>query len=43
MNLATIDLVILAIYAVFIFGLAQFVSRNKGGEKKNSTDYLMAS
>ncbi|RYG06844.1 MAG: sodium transporter, partial [Caulobacteraceae bacterium] len=43
MNLATIDLVILAIYAVFIFGLAQFVSRNKGGEKKNSTDYFMAS
>ncbi len=42
-NLATIDLVILAIYAVAIFGLAQWVSRDKGGHKKNSTDYFLAS
>ena len=38
MSLATIDLVILGIYAVFIFALAQWVSRDKGGEKKTSTD-----
>lgn len=43
MSLATIDLVILAIYAVLIFGLAQWVSRNKGGAKKTSTDYFLAS
>lgn len=43
MSLATIDLVILAIYAVLIFGLAQWVSRDKDGEKKTSTDYFLAS
>ncbi|MBX9617334.1 MAG: sodium/sugar symporter [Caulobacteraceae bacterium] len=43
MSLATIDLVILAIYAVAIFALAQWVSRDKGGEKKDSTDYFLAS
>jgi methylase of polypeptide subunit release factors len=43
MSLAGIDLAILAIYAVFIFGLAQWVSRSKSGEQKTSTDYFMAS
>ncbi|PVM87391.1 sodium/sugar symporter [Caulobacter endophyticus] len=43
MTLATIDLAILAIYAVAIFALAQWVSRDKGGHKKNSTDYFLAS
>jgi SSS family solute:Na+ symporter len=43
MSLATIDLVILGVYAVFIFALAQWVSRDKGGEKKTSTDYFLAS
>ena len=43
MSLASVDLAILAIYAVFIFGLAQWVSRSKGGEQKTSTDYFMAS
>ena len=43
MNLATIDLVLLGVYAVFIFGLAQWVSRDKGGGKKTSTDYFLAS
>jgi SSS family solute:Na+ symporter len=42
-NLATIDLAILAIYAVAIFALAQWVSRDKGGHKKDSTDYFLAS
>lgn len=39
----TIDFVILAIYAVAIFGLAQWVSRDKGGHEKTSTDYFLAS
>lgn len=43
MTLATIDLVILGVYALFIFGLAQWVSRDKGGGKKTSTDYFLAS
>lgn len=30
----TIDFVILAIYAVAIFGLAQWVSRDKGGRRR---------
>lgn len=38
----TIDFVILAIYAVAIFGLAQWVSRDKGGKKKDSNDYFLA-
>jgi len=42
-KLAVIDLVILAIYAVAIFGLAQWVSRDKTGAKKTSTDYFLAS
>ena len=43
MGLATIDIVVIAIYAVFIFGLAQFVSREKGGKAKDSSDYFLAS
>lgn len=43
MSLAGIDLAILAIYAIFIFGLAQWVSRSKAGHQKTSTDYFMAS
>jgi SSS family solute:Na+ symporter len=43
MALATIDLVILGIYAVFIFALAQWVSRDKDGHTKTSTDYFLAS
>lgn len=39
----TIDFVILAIYAVAIFGLAQWVSRDRGGHEKTSTDYFLAS
>ncbi|WP_425997515.1 sodium/sugar symporter [Caulobacter sp. DWR1-3-2b1] len=38
----TIDFVILVIYAVAIFGLAQWVSRDKGGKQKDSTDYFLA-
>ena len=42
MNLATIDIAVLAVYAVAIFGLAQWVSRDKGGHRKDSTDYFLA-
>jgi len=42
-NLATIDIAILAIYAVGIFVLAQWVSREKGTHEKNAQDYFLAS
>ncbi|WP_299309967.1 sodium/sugar symporter [uncultured Croceicoccus sp.] len=43
MGLATFDIVVVAIYALFIFGLAQWVSRDKAGHEKNSSDYFLAS
>jgi solute:Na+ symporter, SSS family len=43
MSLSTIDLAVVIIYAVAIFGLAQWVSRDKAGETKDSTDYFLAS
>lgn len=43
MGLATIDIVVIAVYAVFIFGLAQYVSREKDGKVKDSSDYFLAS
>ncbi len=43
MNLATIDIAILAIYAVGIFVLAQWVSREKGTHQKDAQDYFLAS
>lgn len=43
MGLATIDIVVIALYAVFIFGLAQYVSREKAGHQKDSADYFLAS
>jgi SSS family solute:Na+ symporter len=44
MHLATIDLIVLAAYAVFIFVLAQVVSRRgKTGEARDATDYFLAS
>ncbi len=32
----------LAGYALFNFGLARFVSREKAGHEQNSTDYFLA-
>ncbi|AUW57709.1 sodium transporter [Sphingobium sp. SCG-1] len=44
MQLATIDIVVVAVYFVCIFGLAQFVSRDKpGAGPKTTTDYFLAS
>ncbi len=42
MNLETIDIIILAIYAVFIIGLAQWVSREKEGQTRGTQDYFLA-
>ncbi|NVJ98202.1 MAG: sodium/sugar symporter [Alphaproteobacteria bacterium] len=42
MQLATIDLVIIAAYALMIIGLAQWVSREKAGHEKDASDYFLA-
>jgi SSS family solute:Na+ symporter len=42
-HLATIDIIILIVYAIGIFALAQYVSRDKTGEKKDSAGYFLAS
>jgi len=42
-TLSTIDIAIVLIYAVGIFILAQWVSREKGTHEKNATDYFLAS
>jgi SSS family solute:Na+ symporter len=42
-NLSTPDMVILLVYAVGIFALAQWVSREKGSHEKNAQDYFLAS
>lgn len=43
MNLATIDIVVIVVYAIGIFTLAQYVSREKAGHQKNTSDYFLAS
>lgn len=43
MNLATIDIVILCIYAVGLLALSLWVSRKKKGHEKNIQDYFLAS
>ena len=43
MHLATIDVAVVIVYFVLIFVLAQYVSRDKAGHSKNSTDYFLAS
>lgn len=43
MTLSTIDIAVVAIYAVSIFALAQWVSREKAGHEKNAQDYFLAS
>jgi SSS family solute:Na+ symporter len=42
-QLATIDIVVVIVYAIGIFGLAQFVSREKAGHDKDTSDYFLAS
>ena len=43
MSLSQIDLIVVIIYAIGIFGLAQYVSREKPGHERNTSDYFLAS
>ena len=43
MNLAAVDVIVVLVYFVCIFGLAQYVSREKAGHAKDSNDYFLAS
>src|SRR3546814_831201 len=42
-GLSQIDIIVIVIYAIGIFGLAQWVSREKAGHTKDSSDYFLAS
>ena len=41
MKLATLDVVIVLVYLAGIFALAQWVSREKAGHQKSTTDYFL--
>src|SRR5437762_2230801 len=43
MSLSTIDLIVVIAYAIGIFSLAQWVSREKAGHAKDTSDYFLAS
>ena len=43
MGLSRIDLVVVIAYAIGIFALAQWVSREKAGHQKDTSDYFLAS
>lgn len=43
MQLTTLDTVIVIIYAIGLFSLAQWVSRDKGSQGKDSAEYFLAS
>lgn len=42
MHLQTLDLAVVIIYAVFLLIIAQWVSREKAGHQKNTSDYFLA-
>lgn len=42
-SLSQIDLIVVIAYAIGIFGLAQWVSRDKAGHAKDTSDYFLAS
>jgi SSS family solute:Na+ symporter len=42
-QLAPIDIVVVVAYAIGIFALAQYVSREKAGHQKDTSDYFLAS
>ena len=42
MYLGTLDYAVVAIYAVLLLVIAQWVSREKAGHKKNTSDYFLA-
>ena len=41
--LSTLDVIIVIVYAIGVFALAQWISREKAGHRKDSTDYFLAS
>src|SRR3546814_6309906 len=41
-GLSQIDIIVIVIYAIGIFGLAQWVSREKAGHAKDTSDYFLA-
>jgi SSS family solute:Na+ symporter len=43
MSLSSVDIAVVLVYAVSIFSLAQWVSREKPGHTKDSKDYFLAS
>jgi solute:Na+ symporter, SSS family len=43
MALSMIDTIVVIVYAIGIFGLAQYVSREKAGHAKDTSDYFLAS
>src|SRR5687768_11203246 len=43
MGLSTVDIIVVIAYAIGIFGLAQWVSRERPGHTKDSSDYFLAS
>jgi SSS family solute:Na+ symporter len=43
MQLSTLDIVIVIVYAIGLFALAQWVSRDKGSQRKDSAEYFLAS
>lgn len=43
MGLSRTDLIVVVAYAIGIFGLAQWVSREKAGHQKDTSDYFLAS
>lgn len=42
MNLQSLDLTVVAVYAILLMILAHWVSREKAGHEKNSSDYFLA-
>ena len=42
MKLSTLDVTVVAVYAVSLLVLAQWVSREKAGHSKNTSDYFLA-
>src|ERR1700759_2339592 len=42
-QLATLDAIVVVAYAIAIFLLAQYVSREKAGHEKDTSDYFLAS
>ena len=42
MSLSHLDLIVVAIYAIALFAIAQWVSREPAGGQKNTEDYFLA-